>query len=220
MSRALFVDAGNITKCPVETSETGSLQGIKKIRGKQYKYTLSYVTLRGGGDGYMARFDIYTKELIPKTAFSTLPEMVMQETESNDVMSFARANKLTFHVDESIDFYSQHFSEEGWAYYPNTKRVKAGTLRYRPGKIRLPSDKYMIISQTYPERKEKTLKGVVEIPRLVIANLNELTIDELLNDGFTSVKDAVNNMKQYLGYEDINNNSVVSYYFGETHWKK
>jgi len=169
----------------------------------------------------MARFDIYTKELIPVNEHSTLLEMIMREIGDSDVLSFARTNKLTFHVDESTDFYSQHFSEEGWAYYPRTKRVKAGTLRYRPGKIRLPSQRHMYVNQTYPDTKEKTRVGIAEIPRIVIANLNELTIDELLNDGFTSVKDAVNNMKQYPGYEAINNNSVVSYYyFGETHWKK
>lgn len=169
----------------------------------------------------MARFDIYTKELIPINEHSTLPDMIMQEIGDNDVMSFAKVNSLTFHVDESIDFYRQHFSEEGWAYYPRTKRVKAGTLRCRPGKIRLPSNKFMYVNQTFPGRKEKGLRGMVEIPRIVIASLNELTLDELLNDGFTSVKDAVNNMKQYPGYESINKDSIVSYYhFSETHWKK
>ena len=164
----------------------------------------------------MARFEIDVSHVR-----SGLAAMIMDESGDNPVLDFLKEKKLTFFVDESFDFYSHHFDGNNWVTYPNG-RVKAGTLRFRDGLVRIPADRDMRVNETFPHSKKKIYRAQVRVPKLVICNLHELTEEELMNDGFSlSIAQVVKSMKGYPGYGSINRNSVVVYYyFGKTEWSK
>jgi len=119
---------------------------------------------------------------------------------------------LEFYVDEYLLFWEQHFHDLGFTVYPNGYE-KGGTLRYKENIIRVPSNVNLAVYESQEFKQGKNPRGIVQIPKLTICTLDDLTELELLNDDYTSQNEVLPDMKEY--YKDIKNSSIVTfYYFG------
>jgi hypothetical protein len=114
-------------------------------------------------------------------------------------------NNITL-IDKELLFYAFHFPhmESG---------EKTGTIRYRPGKIRLPFGSKLPAYETEAVEEGKKLnkkvnpRGIVTIDHVVACQLQELNEEER---GFVSQEELFEGMKEY--YADIMPDSLISYY--------
>jgi hypothetical protein len=120
--------------------------------------------------------------------------------------------KPVIHIDKHLLFWEHHFPalEKG---YPNGYK-KTGTIRYKPGHIRMPMGNKLEVFETEEFKKGMPARGIVTIDLVVACELKDITEQEWLHDGFISQEEVLLGMKEY--YPDITPESVVSHY----HFKK
>jgi hypothetical protein len=116
-------------------------------------------------------------------------------------------NNLTF-IDNKLLFWEHHFDAfvNG---YPNGYK-KTGTIRHKPGHIRLPFGNRLPVYATKEYERGEDPRGIATIDYVVACQLNELTEDEWLHDGFKNQEEIFESMKSY--YPGIKPDSLISYY--------
>jgi hypothetical protein len=96
--------------------------------------------------------------------------------------------------------------------YPNG-HFKNGTLRYSPGKLIIPISSRLLAFETTEFNNGMPPRRIISLGQVVICPLEELTDDELLDDGFESRKDMLWQMTEMEGryYPDLTPQSTISY---------
>jgi hypothetical protein len=121
---------------------------------------------------------------------------------------FAPAEKPKIHVDTNLLFWEHHFPALEKS-YPNGYK-KTGTLRYKPGHIRMPSGNQLPVFETEEFKKGMPPRGIVTIDLVVACELKDITEEEWLHGGFICQDEMFLGMKTY--YPDITPESVLSHY--------
>lgn len=116
--------------------------------------------------------------------------------------------KNRVHIDDKLLFWEHHFPafEKG---YPNGCK-KTGTIRYKKDHIRLPFGVKLPVYETKEFNAGLPPRGIVTLEYVVACQLNEITEDEWLHDGFISQENLFEGMKIY--YPEIIPESLVSQY--------
>ena len=112
------------------------------------------------------------------------------------------------HIDKMLLFWEHHFDafKKG---YPNGFK-KTGTIRYKKDYVRLPYGAKLPVYGANEFEQGASPRGIVTLDFIIACQLNEITEEEWLHDGFTSQKDLFEGMKAY--YPEITPESLVSYY--------
>jgi hypothetical protein len=97
--------------------------------------------------------------------------------------------------------------------FPNG-HFKRGTIRYRKDKVLLPMSERCLVFESSEFEQGKAPRGFIIINQVVIAPLEELTRQEILEDGFKDRKDMIHQMTEMNGrhYKDLTPKSIISYF--------
>ncbi len=111
---------------------------------------------------------------------------------------------VAFEIDQEMLFWSSHF--------PNLKSgEKNVTIRYRPGKIRIPGAKDMRVIDTGDNGKSYTPAGIITIPTIMVLDLIEFKDEFARLDGFENKEDMIQGMEKYYG--PLPEDAVLSMYW-------
>jgi hypothetical protein len=128
--------------------------------------------------------------------------------------SFFQRRGLEVYIDKMLLIQGEdhflHFKEP----YANGY-TKQGTIRYRQNKVRLPFGAKLPVYESNEYQEGKSPRGIIIIGSVVRAPLNELSMDEILMDGFNSKGEMLWDMTKNPNrcYKDLKPYSEVSYYY-------
>jgi len=144
--------------------------------------------------------------------------LTTERAHKHSMMSAVSSLGIPPHFDEELLFWAQHFDGLQWATYDNGHR-KGGTLRFKTGVVRLPGEPRLLVYETEERKKKRPFPyATVDIAKVTVCPVEELSQEELFADGFENHDHVVDSMKKY--YPTIALDSIVSFYeFGETQWR-
>jgi hypothetical protein len=116
---------------------------------------------------------------------------------------------LTFNGDHHFEAMACNSQSRG---YP-TGYFKTGTIRYRPDQVIFPATDHMLLFETGEFHGGKPPRGFTYVHHVVVSPLEELTDEEIMEDGFADRKDMMWQMTEMEGrhYKDLKPTSLVSY---------